>query len=189
MNAYDFDDTIYDGDSSMDFFKFYFKKHPSLLKYVPAIIKIYSDYKKTNLRFEDVIANYGGILKAHVLEKKPDPEALAKEFWDKHEHKIKPFYREIQRPDDLLITASPEFQIKEICSRIGIKNYLATELDMVTGEFGRACFREKKIDFLLEAYPDAQIDDFYTDSLNDEFLFPYAKRVFMVKGHKITRIK
>ena len=118
-----------------------------------------------------------------------DFEQIAKEFWDKHEKRIKPFYKEIQKEDDLLITASPSFLAEEICRRIGIKHCLSTQFDIKTGKFVRACFREKKIDFLLEAYPDGQIDDFYTDSMNDKFLFPYAKRVFMVKGNKITRIK
>ena len=79
--------------------------------------------------------------------------------------------------------------IKEICERIGIKHYLATEFDDKTGKFLRGCFREKKIDFFLEAYPDGQIDDFYTDSMNDKFLFPYSKRVFLVDGNKITQYK
>ncbi len=189
MNAYDFDDTIYDGDSSIDFLKFYLRKDPSLIKMIPAVAKVWYDYKKTNLRFDDLIADMGGYFEEYCRVHNPDATALSREFWDAHEHKIKPFYKQIQRPDDLIITASPYFQIEEICKRIGVTHFLATELDIETGKFGRGCFREKKIDFFREAYPDGVIDDFYTDSLNDEFLFPYAKRVFMVKGHKITRIK
>ena len=40
MNVYDFDDTIYDGDSSIDFFKFFIKKDPSVITYAPSIAKI-----------------------------------------------------------------------------------------------------------------------------------------------------
>lgn len=189
MNVYDFDDTIYDGDSSLDFFLNYFKKDPSLLKYVPTVMKIMIDYRQTKIRFDDMIAQYGPIFEEYVRTKMPDPYALVKEFWDKNEHKIKPFYRELQKEDDLIITASPYFQIQEICKRIGVKHLLATELDLETGKFGRGCFREKKIEFFREAYPDGVIDDFYTDSMNDKFLFPYAKRVFMVKGNKIRQIK
>ncbi len=189
MNVYDFDDTIYAGDSNLDFFKDLFFKYPSLIKYVPAIIKIMRDYRKTNLRFEDLIENYGSVLTDFVAAKQPDPEKMAKEFWDKHEKQIKPFYKEIQKEDDLIITASPKFQMEEICRRMGIKHCLASEFDLKTGVFGRPCFREKKIEFFRESYPDGVIDDFYTDSLNDEFLFPYAKRVFFVKGNKIKRIK
>ena len=189
MNVYDFDDTIYDGDSNVDFFKDLFVKYPSLMRYIPDLIKIMGDYRKTNLRFEDLIEKYGGIFQDFANKHHPDPDVVAKEFWDKHEKQIKPFYKQIQKEDDLIITASPKFQMDEICKRLGIKHYLASEYDLRTGVFGRPCFRERKIEFFREAYPDGVIDDFYTDSLNDEFLFPYAKRVFWVKGNEITQIK
>ena len=150
----------------------------------PDIAKKYFD-----LRFEDLIAKYGGVLQDFIDKNHPDPEQMSKEFWDKHEKQIKPFYKLIQKEDDLIITASPKFQMDEICRRLGVKHYLASEFDLRTGVFGRPCFRERKIEFFREAYPDGVIDDFYTDSLNDEFLFPYAKRVFWVKGHEITQIK
>ena len=47
MNVYDFDDTIYDGDSNADFFKDLFIKYPSLLRYAPDLVKIMNDYRKT----------------------------------------------------------------------------------------------------------------------------------------------
>ena len=37
MNIYDFDGTLYHGDSTMDFLKYSFKKHPSLLRFLPAM--------------------------------------------------------------------------------------------------------------------------------------------------------
>ena len=35
MNVYDFDGTIYDGDSTLDFWYFCLKKHPQILLYLP----------------------------------------------------------------------------------------------------------------------------------------------------------
>ena len=35
MNVYDFDGTIYDGDSTVDFYVFALKKKPSLISYGP----------------------------------------------------------------------------------------------------------------------------------------------------------
>ena len=189
MNAYDFDDTIYAGDSSLHFFLFFLKKDLSLIKYLPTVLSILRDYHKEKIRFDDIIDTFGHIFEDYCVNKKLDFEKISKEFWDKNEHRIKPFYKEIQKEDDLLITASPDFLIKEICERIGINHYLATEFDPKTGKFLRGCFREKKIDFFLEAYPDGKIDDFYTDSMNDKFLFPYSKRVFLVDGNKITQYK
>lgn len=189
MNVYDFDGTIYEGDSSLDFFKFFIKKDPKILTFTPAVLKIIDDYRKTTIRFDAIIEKYGHVITDYVAKHNLDIPALYEEFWATHEHKIKPFYKEIQKEDDLIITASPSISMDIICPRIGVKHWLGTELDPKTGAFNRGCFREVKIDFFREAYPDGVIDDFYTDSMNDEFLFPYAKRVFWVKGHKITQIK
>ncbi len=189
MNVYDFDDTIFDGDTAIEFTLEYLKKNPSLLKLTPDIIKVIRDYRNLTFRFEDIVDKYGPMLSDFILSQNIDPKQVAKEFWDKREHKIKSFYFEIQKEDDLVISASPTFILEEICNRIGIKHFLGTEMDFEKGTFERWCFRDKKIEFFREAYPDGIIDDFYTDSFHDEFLFPYAKRVFLVKGNKITQIK
>lgn len=189
MNVYDFDETIFDGDTALSFFIDFFKKDPSLIRFVPDALKIIHDYKSLQFRFEDAVDKFGYLVSEYAEKKHIDLHALAVEFWDKHEHQIKPFYKQVQKPDDLVISASPTFILEEICKRIGIKHYLGTEFDEETFTFGRGCFREKKIEFFRDAYPDGVIDDFYTDSMHDEFLFPYAKRVFMVKGHKIKQIK
>lgn len=189
MNVFDFDETIFDGDTAFELVTESLKKYPSLLKLAPDIIKVIRDYKNLTFRFEDLIDNYGGMISDFLVAQNIDSRQFAKEFWDKREDKIKPFYFEIQKEDDLVISASPTFMLEEICNRIGIKHYLGTEMDLEKGTFERWCFRDKKIEFFREAYPDGVIDDFYTDSLHDEFLFPYAKRVFLVKGHKITQIK
>ena len=189
MNVFDFDETIFDGDTAFEFITEFVRKNPSLMKLAPDIITVVRDYKNLTFRFEDLVDKYGGVISDLIVSQNVDARQIAKDFWDKREHRIKPFYFEIQKEDDLIITASPKFQMDEICKRLGIKHYLASEFNLRTGEFGRPCFRERKIEFFREAYPDGVIDDFYTDSLNDEFLFPYAKRVFFVKGHKIKRIK
>lgn len=189
MNAYDFDDTIYEGDSSLHFFVFFLRKDPSLIRYLPRVIKILNDYHKEKIIFDDIVKNFGHIFENYFRNSNKDFDEIVSEFWDKHEKRIKPFYKEIQKEDDVIITAAPNFMAEEICRRLGIRHCLSTEFDVKTGKFIRGCFREKKIDFFFEAFPDGQIDDFYTDSMNDKFLFPYAKRVFMVKGNEITQIK
>ena len=189
MNAYDFDDTIYKGDSSLHFFLFYVKREPRLIRYLPKVVSILRDYHKEKIVFDDIIDQFGHIFEDHFKNMTYDFDEVIKEFWDKNEKRIKPFYKEIQKEDDLVISASPTFMLEEICNRIGIKHFLGTEMNLEKGTFERWCFRDKKIEFFREAFPDGVIDDFYTDSLHDEFLFPYAKRVFLVKGNKITQIK
>ena len=50
--------------------------------------------------------------------------------------------------------------------------------------------RSRKVPAFLEAFPDAHIDNFYTDSpKNDAPLIHMAEHAFAVKGNKITQIK
>ena len=72
---------------------------------------------------------------------------------------------------------------------MNIKNYVGSSIDKKTGKFKRLCFLGNKVEAFYEMFPDGEIDDFYTDSMNDKPLMDIAKRVFLVKGNKITQIK
>ena len=189
MNVYDFDETIYDGESSIEFILLYLKKDPTIVRFLPSIAKLMKQYNRGEARFEDFAENYAPKLQAYFAHNKVDVASLVSGFWDKRMHKIKPFYRELQREDDVIITASPYFMMNDICERLGVRHLIATDFDIQTGEIRTPCFRERKVDLFRAAFPGQEIDDFYTDSVNDSFLFPLAKRVFMVKGKKISQIK
>ena len=187
MNVYDFDNTIYDGESCFDLFKFYIKKDPSLLRYTPIVMKGFSLYQK-GADFNAIVEKLSPILEKKLREL--DYENEPREFWDAHMHKIKPFYKEIQREDDLIITASPDFHIAEIAKRLGIKNYLTTVVDAQNGKILFPCIRSNKIIAFKKQYGDKEIENFYTDSPeNDAPLIALAKHAFVVKGMKIEQIK
>ena len=188
MNVYDFDNTIYDGESCFDLFKFYMKKDFSLIKLFPQVVKGFAKYKKGEVSIEQMVSKYAPLAEEKI--KMIDFENEPKEFWDKHMKKIKPFYKEIQKDDDLIITASPDFHIEEIAKRLGIKYYLTSTFDKQKGKIDFICIRENKITAFKEKYGDREIENFYTDSAeNDAPLINLAKRAFLVKKHKITQIK
>lgn len=188
MNVFDFDNTIYDGESCFDLFKFYLKKDPALIKLFPKVIKGFALYKRGKLSIEQMISKYG-VLAEEGLSK-IDYDNDSKLFWDKHMHKIKPFYKDIQSDDDLIITASPDFHIKEICERLGINNYLTTKVNKQTGKIEFVCIRENKITAFKELYGEKEIENFYTDSPeNDAALIEMAKHAFVVKKNEITQVK
>ena len=189
MNVYDFDETIYDGESSIEFLLCYLRKDPTVVKYLPRVAKLMFRYKRGEATLEEFLQNDAAVLRRYFAENKVDLASLVSGFWDKRMHKIKPFYREKQQEDDVIITASPYFMMDDVCERLGVRHLIATDFDIQTGEIRSACFRERKVDLFRAAFPDGEIDDFYTDSVNDSFLFPLAKRVFMVKGSKIRQIK
>ena len=190
MNVYDFDNTIYDGESCFDLFKFYLKKDPSLLKSFPTVVKGFARYKKGKISLDEMISKYVPLAEEKLS--KIDFENDPKEFWDKHMHKIKPFYAAQQKDDDLIITASPDFHMQEICKRLGIKNYLTTKVNQQSGKIEFACIRQNKITAFQKLCGEEQleIENFYTDSPeNDAPLIELAKHAFVVKKNTITQVK
>ena len=58
MNVFDFDNTIYDGESTLDLFFFYIVRKPRLIKYMPAVLKAFAQYKKGDISLTEVIERY-----------------------------------------------------------------------------------------------------------------------------------
>lgn len=186
MNVYDFDNTIYKGETVLDFYKFYLKKDISLLKYIPLIFSVLLRYKMRRISLEELEK------KASIYSEKNIPHIFkfsAKEFWDKHESKIKDFYLKQQRADDVVVSASFSFLLDEICRRLGIRYCLCSEIEPESGKIKRICYRDSKPEIFKENFPNAEIDNFYTDSLNDLPMIMLAKKAYLVKGEKLTEIK
>ena len=76
---------------------FFLKKDLSLIKYLPTVLSILRDYHKEKIRFDDIIDTFGHIFEDYCVNCKLDFDEVAKEFWDKNEKRIKPFYKEIQK--------------------------------------------------------------------------------------------
>lgn len=67
--------------------------------------------------------------------------------------------------------------------------YVGSSIDKKTGKFKRLCFLENKVKIFNELYPNAHIDNFYTDSMNDKAMMDIADHVYLVNGNKIEQIK
>lgn len=189
MNAYDFDETVYAGECSIEFFLYCFRLDPSLIKFLPGVIKGFILYKREKISLDSLLNDYGKVVEEYFSTHALQMEEAVIKFWDKKIKKIKPFYLKQQKEDDVIITASPEFLMKEICKRLGIKNLICTKMNIETGKIEKPCFREAKTDCFLEKFPGGRIDEFYTDSMNDRFLMPLSEKVFIVRGEKIKRVK
>jgi len=188
MNVYDFDGTLYDGESALDFFLFCMKKRPGLARYIPSALMGVVGYKRHGVTLDEIAGRYGKIFRA-CLEGIEDYRATSKAFWDKYEDRICAFYRDTQRPDDLIISAGPEQSLREICARMGIAHYIGTVFNEQSGELEFLCFGENKVKAFRERWPGQEIDDFYTDSMNDKPLMDIARHVFLVKKGALTQIK
>ena len=181
MNVYDFDGTIYSGDSTLDFWFFCLKKEPGLLMCFPEQFLAAIRYKlgminKTYFKEEFFC----------FLKKLDDTNVYVKLFWDINEKKIASWYKNNQKDDDVVISASPCFLLEEICRRIGIRNLIVSRVDPETGRFiGLNCYGEEKVRRFSERLSVDDIDEFYTDSYSDAPLAAMARTAYLVKKGKI----
>ena len=143
---------VYDGESSVEFILAYLKHDLGILKFIPGIAKAMLKYQKGAITFDDFMKNHAAKITDFFAKNNVDLMPLVKDFWDRHEKQIKPFYAHVHREDDVIITASPEFMMYDICERIGVKHLIATDFDIKTGEVKKACFREGKIPCFREAF-------------------------------------
>lgn len=181
MNVFDFDQTIYRGDSTVDFFFYCLRRHPRVLLYVPKIavasVRYYTLHIGTKTEFKERMYSF-----LKVCDTKRDVE----HFWESHIGKIKPFYQETHRDDDVIISASPEFLLKPLEQYLNI-TVIASRVDGNSGRYeGLNCYHEEKVRRFREQYPEATIEAFYSDSYADEPLAFLAQHAYLVSGNQIT---
>lgn len=183
MNVYDFDKTIYDGDSTLDFYLFALKKNPRLIKYLPIQILGFIKYlfgMSTKLEFKEKFY--------YFLNGINDTDNLIEMFWNEKESGIKEWYLKRRMDSDLIISASPTFLLEPICKRVGISHLIASEVNKNTGVCeGENCYGEEKVTRLKKEFKDFIIEEFYSDSLSDAPLALVADKSFIVSGTKIMK--
>ena len=182
MNVYDFDKTIYDGDSTLDFYIFSIKKNLLLLRYFPkqfsGIILYYLKVINKERYKEFFFSFLNGI-------KNIDDEI--KKFWKKNEKKIKNWYLNQKNEKDVVISASPEWLLKPITDKLEI-NLIATKVDKRIGKFNSLnCYGNEKVKRFKEKFPNGEIENFYSDHHSDTPMFLISKNAWIVKGEKIEK--
>lgn len=185
MTGYDFDKTIYKGDSSTDFFFFIILRRPYLLIFT--------------LWFLIVLALYG----MKILNKKRTKqclfffipwhhniEKLVDKFWSKNANKIQNWYTTQKKDDDIIISASLNFIIKPAIEMLNIKNWIATNFNTKNGKiYGENCYGQAKAVEFQRLYPKTTLDAFYSDSYSDQPMFDLSNEAYLVEGEKLTKIK
>ena len=66
MRVFDFDNTIYDGESGMDIFLYYLKRDPKgVAKFVPKFMEGFLKYKRHLITIEEVKTEYASYVKEY----------------------------------------------------------------------------------------------------------------------------
>lgn len=178
MNVYDFDNTIYRGDSTFHFVLWLFRRRPLTLLSLPRTAVcglLYGLRQMEKLQFKQNLY--------HMFVYVKDMDAAVQEFADSHMDHIKGWYAEQQKEDDLVISASPEFLIRAMCSRAGIRHVMASRVDMHSGIYdGLNCHGEEKVRRYGEAFHGVRPAGFWSDSLSDSPMACLAEEAWLVRG-------
>ncbi len=181
VNVYDFDGTIYNGDSSVDIYFFLLKRYPKLIAYFPKQILGMVRYKLHLSSKEEMKEMYFSFLKGVQTDK-----TFVDDFWKQNQNKIKEWYLNQKCKDDVIISASPEFLLKPICDILGIDNLIATKVELSSGKFlSKNCQGVEKVVRFKESFSEAEIEAFYSDSKSDIYMAKLATKAFRVKKNSI----
>lgn len=181
MNIYDFDNTIYNGDTNKDLIKYAFKKHPLLvIKSLRKAKRLRKDLKRNLVTFE----NIKEAMLSFIFEIENYPSFI-NSFVDSHMNKIKPWYMAKKTENDVIISASYDLWINLFAKRLGVKVVIATKVDSNGKIIGMNCKGEEKVRRLREILPEARVATAYGDSETDKYILDIASAAFVVEGHKL----
>ena len=103
VNVYDWDKTIFPVDSTVAFVRWCLRRHPGVIWPLLGALVLLPGYllgKVSKTAFKERM--YG------FLRRVPDVDAELEAFWAKNFDRVNPWYLAQQRPDDIIISASPE---------------------------------------------------------------------------------
>ena len=181
IDVYDFDGTIYDGDSTFDFCCFCLGRHPVLLTGLPRLLwaGIRLGVGRIGLTaFKTVLL---GIMAKHF-----DLETEAEIFWqqDKTLIKLGAWFKDTPRDLPMIMaSASPEFELQYPAKILGFETMLGTRCNTKTGELiGLNCKGEEKLRRIGQVVGEYEIRAMYTDSVkSDGPLLDVAREGYIIK--------
>ncbi len=181
MNIYDFDGTIYNGDSTKDIIKYGLKRHPFM------VMKCLRRAKKKNRDFLQGLCSFEQVkeeMLAFIFKLQNYPKFI-NDFVESHMKKIKPLYKSRHADNDVIVSASYELWVSQFARRIGVRNVIATRVDTAGKILGINCKGDEKLRRIKEALPNIPIENAYTDSQSDEVLLVNAINGYVIEKNKV----
>ena len=186
MNVFDFDNTIYDGESSFDFFKFCIRKKPSLVKHMPKVAAMLFKYKTSKVDKSEVL-DFCSQMLIVLAENKEQLEKSLSQFWSENKAKLKPKLLEMIKSGDVIISASPSFIFDGIKDELNGAEIISTQVDLELMQITSLCYGDNKVAEFNKRYGTVRPDNYYTDNLNDAPMLEIAKNAWLVKGSNISK--
>ena len=193
LSVYDFDKTIYNGETLNDFYRFYLIKKPWKIYTVIFQLWYFLLYVLKIINLEKLKENFLRFLNG---ENTGELKKLIREFWKKKESKINLWVKDEilknKKETEILvaISASPTFLIIDRLRLIGFDVVIGTDFLFESTKFhshitSKNCKNYEKVKRLDKWAEDNNIQydivNFYSDSIADKPLFDLAEHKYWIK--------
>lgn len=179
VDIYDFDKTVVPFDSGSTFLLFCVKRYPYLLLLLPYYLALGLLYGLRIFTLDRFKRHIFIAVRFIPLQK------AVRAFWDRHERDVFPWFLPKNRArHTVVISASPDFLLREIAGRLQVETLLCTRHDPKTGTLlGRNCRGEEKVRRFHAAFgEDVRVRDVYSDSYrHDRPIFSLGERCFHIE--------
>ena len=193
LSVYDFDKTIYNGETLNDFYRFYLIKKPWKIYTVIFQLWYFLLYVLKIINLEKLKENFLRFLNG---ENTGELKKLIREFWEKTESKINLWVKDEilknKKETEILvaISASPTFLIIDRLRLMGFDVVIGTDFLFESTKFhshitSKNCKNYEKVKRLDKWAEDNNIQydivNFYSDSIADKPLFDLAEHKYWIK--------
>lgn len=187
IDVYDFDGTIYDGDSTFDFVRFALRRHPGMLAGAPHLAAAAAKLALGKIgltQFKSAL--FSEMAKRFSLEEE------AERFWQEPatQKKLGAWFQLTPRDLPIVIaSASPEFELTHAAKLLGVERLIGTRCDAQTGQLiGKNCKGAEKILRIQQVVGEFEVRAMYTDDAKaDGPLLAIAKEKYIVTHGKMER--
>ena len=193
LSVYDFDKTIYNGETLNDFYRFYLIKKPWKIYTVIFQLWYFLLYVLKIINLEKLKENFLRFLNG---ENTGELKKLIREFWKKKESKINLWVKDEilknKKETEILvaISASPTFLIIDRLRLMGFDVVIGTDFLFESTKFhshitSKNCKNYEKVKRMDKWAEDNNIQynivNFYSDSIADKPLFDLAEHKYWIK--------
>lgn len=188
IDVYDFDGTLYDGDSTADYVLFCLCRHPSLALVLPRVIAAAVRLATRRIGLTEFKSALFGAMSRRI-----DLEAEAERFWhdERTRKKLGKWFEGTPRDLPIVIaSASPEFELRHAAAILGVGTLIGTRCEKGTGRLiGRNCKGEEKISRIRETVGEFTVRAMYTDDAKaDAPLLAIAGERYLVTHEHVQRM-
>ena len=187
IKVFDFDNTLYHGESSIDMAFHMINNNRKILLYVPSILINLAKYKLCLVDKEKAEQSINDFLKFAISDKR-EVDEIVKSFWEKNSCKLDQNMIKRIGKDDLIMTAGPDILINGVRDKLNTENIISSIIDTDKREMVYFNFGENKAKRYKELYGDTPIESFYTDSFNDRSMMKLAQKVYIVEKGKLKKL-